>query len=73
MSCDRPFESDSESVYGGPATDALLEMAAAEMLEARSVVEFGCGPGRFAGTGSERERERGRERGSEWGSRSSIM
>jgi len=43
-----PFQSDSESVYGGPATEALIAMGAGDLAAARTVVEFGCGPARLA-------------------------
>ena len=40
--------SDSESVYGGPATQALLSLAAPQLQSAASLVEFGCGTAKLA-------------------------
>jgi SAM-dependent methyltransferase len=40
--------SDSTLVYGGPATSALLSLAAPNLKSAATVVEFGCGGGKLA-------------------------
>ena len=40
--------SDSESVYGGPATEVLLRLTRAHLATAKTAVEFGCGPGKLA-------------------------